>query len=122
MGIANEETVTRSTEERFNFNADTRRCGDARREGQGNGYQQERDDRTDSQRTSIFSLGKSITGGMLRQLIADYRDQLAAKKEEIRKHYEEINQLNEEAEKIESRIQEFELLKSQLEKDSEQLE
>ncbi|MBG1268262.1 hypothetical protein [Nostoc sp. WHI] len=57
---------------------------------------------------------------MLRQLISDYRDQLAAKKEEIQKHYDEIRQLNGEAEKIESRIQEFESLQIQLEKQSEQ--
>nr|WP_230968094.1 hypothetical protein [Nostoc sp. WHI] len=120
MGTTNEKAATRSEEKGSNANTDTRRRGNAERESQGNGYQQERDDRTYSERTSILSLGISITGGMLRQLISDYRDQLAAKKEEIQKHYDEIRQLNGEAEKIESRIQEFESLQIQLEKQSEQ--
>nr|WP_265578959.1 hypothetical protein [Nostoc sp. LEGE 06077] len=122
MGIANEETATRSTQERLDVNTDTRRGRDVRREGQSDGHQQERDDRTNSKRASILSPGISITGGMLRQLIGDYRDQLASKKEEIKKLYEEIHQLDAEAEKIESRIQEFESLQSQLENDSEHLE
>jgi hypothetical protein len=122
MGIANEETATWSTQERFDVNSDTRGSRDAGRKSQGYGHQQKRDDRAYSERASIFSPGISITGGMLRQLIGDYRDQLAAKKEQIKKLYEQVQQLSGETEKIESRIQEFESLQFQLEQQPEQTE
>lgn len=71
-------------------------------------------------RESILTLGVSLTGGMLGQLIGDYRDQLAAKEEEIKNLDNEIQRLNSEAQKIKSRIQEFESLQSQLEKQSKE--
>ncbi|WGV25679.1 hypothetical protein QI031_28830 [Halotia branconii CENA392] len=122
MGTINEKAATRAKEKGSNFDTYSGGSRDARREGEGYGTEQKRDDRTHSERASVLTLGKSITGGMLRQLIADYRDQLAAKKEEINKLENQIRQANDEAEKLQSRIQEFEALQSQLEQQIEENE
>nr|WP_263986529.1 hypothetical protein [Dendronalium phyllosphericum] len=115
MGTIDEKTATRSEKKGSNFDAYSGGSRNARRESESSGNKQKRDDRTHSERASVLAPGASVTGGMLRQLIADYRDQLAAKKEELRKLEEEIQRTNDEAEKIQSRIQEFESLQIQLE-------
>jgi hypothetical protein len=109
MGIKHEEADARAKEKGRNTDSDSRRCADVGRKSEGNGSQQKRADRTNCQESSIFTTGSTITGGMLRHLNDEYRQQLANKKHERQLIDAEIL-------RIESRIQEFEALESELEK------
>jgi hypothetical protein len=129
MGITNEEANAWRKEEKYYVCADTGGEGNARSQGENARHQQERIDRAYSARSSIVFPGISIAGGMLRQLISDYRDQMATKVNEIHRIDEERRRLdtekqrlNEDKEKLEFRIKEFEALQNQLELESEQLE
>jgi len=63
----------------------------------------DRDNRSSRQPTEHVTCRERITGGMLRQLINEYRDQVAIKKEEI--------------ERLESRVHELEELEKDLVED-----
>ncbi len=95
---------------------------DARYEGEISRNQSERTYRANSTQSSIFSSGASDDGGILRQLIRDYRDQVATRRDQVAVKKAEIKRLEDEAEKLEFRIQEFETLQHQLEQESEQIE
>ncbi|BAZ66284.1 hypothetical protein NIES4106_10340 [Fischerella sp. NIES-4106] len=121
MGIkTDEKTTARSKEEGCDGDANSRRGGDAGHKGESSEDQQKRVDRANSTKPSIFDTGTSITGGMLRQLISDYRDQVAAKKNEAHRLKDEIQRINDETEKLEARIKEFEALEQELEKQLEE--
>lgn len=129
MGITNEEANAWRKEEKYYVCADTGGEGNARSQSEIARHQQERIDRAYSARSSIVIPGISIAGGMLRQLISDYRDQMATKINEIHRIDEEKQRLDtekqrltEDKEKLEFRIKEFEALQNQLEQESEQLE
>jgi hypothetical protein len=114
MGIKHEEADARAKEKGRNNDTDSRRGADVGRESEGDGSQQERTDRTNCQKSSIFTAGSTITGGMLRQLNSEYRQQLANKKHER-------DLVDAEILRIESRIQEFEALEAELEKSIENM-
>lgn len=116
MGITNEETVARGEEKERNVHPDTRGYADARGESESYRYQQERINRANSTQSNFIFSGSAITGGMLRQLIKDYRDQLAAKKHQFEFLQELIQNTESEAQRLEERIQEFEILQEELEK------
>ncbi|WP_445630425.1 hypothetical protein [Nostoc sp. DSM 114167] len=120
MGIKNEETVARGEEKERHVHTDTRGHADAGRESESYWYQQERVNRADSSQSSLFSPGSTITGGMLGQLIKDYKDQLASKKHQIQFLQNLIQNAEGEALRLEERIQEFEALQEELEKQLQQ--
>lgn len=129
MGITNEEANAWRQEGKYYVCADTGGEKAVRSQSPVSGHQQERVDRANSKESSIIIPGISITGGMLRQLISDYRDQMAAKINEIRRIDEEKQRLDaekqrltEDKEKLGDRIREFEALQQELEKQSEQNE
>ena len=107
MGINGEKIFTRTKEEECNAYSDTGWSNSFGRESKIDGLQQERDDREDRSGSDFYRFGQAITGGMLRQLIEEYKDQLAAKKDTI-------NRLASEAERLKTRIKEFESLEEQL--------
>lgn len=107
MGIKNEKVLTRSTQEKCNAHSDPGRSRSVGRESEINGMQQKRNDRKNCSRPDFFGFGQTITGGMLRQLIEEYKDQLATKKDAI-------NRLSSEIERLKVRIEEFESLEEQL--------
>jgi len=114
MGItANEKTNTWSEEAKPEPDIVTRGSGVVRGESQHVGNQQERDDRTSSTRSSIFSAGTGITGGMLDHLIDEYLDQMAAKEDEIKRLGDEIKRLA-------ARVKEFKSLREELKKQFEE--
>lgn len=124
MGITNGEKVdTRREEEERHVHPDTGGNRTTGNQGEISWHQQKRANRTDSKEPSIFGSGSSVTGGMLRQLISDYRDQKAAKQNEIRRIEEEKqrldeqkNRLEDEAKKLQARIEEFESLQKDLDR------
>ena len=107
MGINNEEIFARAEEKKCNVHPDTRWGGSSRRESEINGVQQKRNDREDCSRSDIFRFGQRIAGGMLRQLIEEYKDQVATKKDAIERLASEIERLT-------TRIEEFESLEKQI--------
>jgi hypothetical protein len=64
------------------------------------GDKSERIDRADGAESNFFSARRSATGGILSQLIEEYRDQVAVKRQEI--------------DRLEARISEFEGLQNEL--------
>jgi chromosome segregation ATPase len=113
MGTTNEKADARTEEEKLELNIVPRRSGIARSEGENAGNQQERDHRANSTRSSIFSPGTAVTGGMLDHLIDEYRDQMATKESELERLKDEIKRLA-------ARIKEFEALRQELKKQSEE--
>ncbi|MGI8502056.1 MAG: hypothetical protein ACR2LR_13095 [Hassallia sp.] len=111
----NAETPTRTEEKGLNVDVDTRWCRDAGNQSENIGNQQERTYRAYSSKSSISSSGASDDGGMVCQLIDDYRDQVAARKAEIKR-------LEDEVKKLEFRIDEFEILKHELNQEPLQVE
>jgi chromosome segregation ATPase len=112
MGTTNEEAIARSTQAKSQPVSVTGSGSSARGESQVAGDKQERDYRTHSSESSIFSTGTTVTGGMLDHLIDEYCDQVAAKKDEARR-------INDEVKRLESRIQEFKALREELKKQTE---
>lgn len=119
-GKEDKDSGTRAEEERLYAYAHAGRGGNVGCQSQGSGNQQKRIDRENSQKPSIFSFRISDIGGMLRQLISDYRDQVAKKKHQIQRIEEEKQRLNDETQQLEARIQEFEALQEDLEKQLEE--
>ncbi|BBD64486.1 hypothetical protein NIES4072_18520 [Nostoc commune NIES-4072] len=110
MGTTKDEKTTSRREEAEVKPLDiARRNGITGREGQNLRNQQERDHRASSQKSSIFSSGTAVTGGMLDHLIDEYCSQVAIKQEEIER-------LNNEVSRLETRVQEFKALRAELQK------
>ncbi|MEA5622510.1 hypothetical protein VB740_05995 [Nostoc sp. UHCC 0251] len=122
MGITNEEAVARGEEKERHVYTDARRYADAGRESESDWHQQERINRANSSEPSLFGSRPTITGGMLGQLIKDYRDQLASKKHQVQFLQNLIQNAESEANRLEERIQEFETLQEELEKQLQQNE
>jgi len=76
-------------------------------QSQSAGSQPQRVNRTHCQRASYLRLGSETDGGVVKDLIDEYRDQVAIKKATIKSLELEIDQ-------IESRIQQFETIQVQL--------
>ena len=89
----NAETLTRTEEKGFNVDLNPGRGGDVGSQSESVGNQQERTYRAHSPKSSIFSSGTSDDGGMVCQLIDDYRDQVAARKAEIKRLEDEVKKL-----------------------------
>lgn len=117
MGITNAETNPRGTEEKRDVYADTGRDEDVGGESQTSRHQQKRVNRANRSKQSLFRSTETITGGMLTQLIEDYRAQLASKKNEIQFLQTLIQNSENEALRLEARIQEFESLQEELEEE-----
>ena len=123
MGITNgEEVIARREEEECYVHTDARGNRTAGSQGEYPWHKQKRANRADSEKPSLLGLEPSIAGGMLCQLIGDYRDQKAAREKEISRIKEEKKRLEEEEKRIETeveklqvRIEEFEVLQQGLE-------
>jgi uncharacterized coiled-coil protein SlyX len=115
VDITNEKTIARSTQAQIKPVDIPRGNGVVRGEGENVGGQQERDARTDSSQSSIFSPGTAIPGGMLDHVIDEYVDQVGKKREEI-------SRMEDEVKRLENRIQEFKALRDEVKKQSEKLE
>lgn len=92
--------------ERRDSNAYSRRRGNARCQGEPARNQPQRVDRTYRQGSSYLRIGSEADGGVIENLIGEYRDQVAIKRAAIRTLELEIEQL-------ESRIQNFEAVQAQ---------
>ncbi|AKG21283.1 hypothetical protein [Calothrix sp. 336/3] len=114
MGITNEEAATRTEEERPNSINHSRRFRPTGCQGESYGDKQERVSRENCTGQSIFSIGTAVSGGMLRQLIKDYRGQVARKKNELQRLNEETRRITNDLEALEERIREFEVLEIEL--------
>ena len=107
MGINNEKINARTKEKECNAYSDPGWGDSIGRESENNGMQQERNGGKNRSRSNFYRFGQTITGGMLRQLIEEYKDQLATKEDSI-------NRLLSEVQRLKTRIEEFESLEEQL--------
>ncbi|BAZ27998.1 hypothetical protein NIES4074_04280 [Cylindrospermum sp. NIES-4074] len=113
MGAINEKAVAWSEKAQLESVNISRGDGIARREGENAGNQQERDDRAYSKKSSLFSPGAAITGGILDHLIKEYYDQVASKEDEIQRISDEIK-------KLKTKIEEFKVLREEFHKQPEE--
>jgi hypothetical protein len=101
MGNINGKKIhTRTTQAEYNADANSAGSGTTGNKGKDPGNQQERVCRENSQESSFGKSGRTVTGGMLCQLIEEWEQQLAIKKLEI--------------DQLESRINEFRALQEEL--------
>jgi hypothetical protein len=107
MSVVNEEVFARSAETSGEVECDTGCDRDARRESGYIGNQQERVSRAHGSRPCFIGDRSPVTGGILRQLIDEYTNQLAYENEQKK-------QIEEKIERIGSRIQEFNILLEEL--------
>ncbi|WP_334932375.1 hypothetical protein [Nostoc sp.] len=115
--IDNEKADAWAEKERPDLNADTRRSGETGCKGQSSWTQQERINRTDSQRPSIFSsTGTTTAGGMIDHLIEDYSGQVALKQQEIQRLSDDINRYSDEVKRLSFRIEELKSLREDIQK------
>jgi hypothetical protein len=105
-GKKDEDSSPRTEEEGFYSHTHAGRGGDAGRQSEISWHQQERIDRANCSQSTLLSTREAVTGKMLRQLIGEYREQVAIKKNEIQH--------------LEARIQEFEALEKELEGETEE--
>lgn len=105
----NEEAVTWTEKAEPKSVSLSRGRGVAGGESEFIGNQQKRDSRANSSQPSIFSTGTAITGGVLDNLIDEYCDQVELKENEIQR-------LNDEVSRLKSRVQEFRVLRGELQK------
>ena len=115
MDITDEKAVARSAQDQPKPVDIARRDEVARRKGENAWGQQERDAGTDSSKSSIFSTGTTVTGGMLDHLIDEYVDQVEGKRQEIIRIEIEVK-------KLENRVEEFKALREDLNKQSQDTE
>lgn len=105
MGRINGKTDnTRSEEERLYSDSHSRGCRDAGLQGADSRDKPERINRTYGAESNFFRSGGTAAGGILSQLIDEYRDQVAAKKLEL--------------DRLEARINQFEALLEELQQRS----
>jgi hypothetical protein len=110
MGTTKDEkAVTRTEETKFESVSLSRGRRVARGESKSIRNQQKRDNRAYRPQSSIFSSGTTVTGGVLDNLIDEYCDQVELKENEIQRLSDEVNRLK-------SRVQEFKLLRDELQK------
>lgn len=119
-GRKNEKAAARAEEERSNVDLDSRRSGEIGGQSKSSWTKQERIDRTDSQGSSVFAAGTTITGGMLDHLIEEYGDQVALQQQQIQRLNEDITHRYNEIKRLESRIQEFKMLRDEFQKQFEE--
>ena len=105
-GTKSENRRSWDEKERCYSNPHTRRRRDARHQGQPVGNQPQRVDRTHCQGASYLGRGSETNGGVVDNLIEEYRSQVAIKKATIKTLELEIEQ-------IESRIHQFEAIQAQ---------
>lgn len=105
MHTTNEKIFARSEKGESELKHHAGCSGNAGCESGSNGNQQERTDRADSPRSDFIGDGNPVTGGILRQLIEESKNQVAAKKTEISQ--------------LESKIQDFNALLERLETNKE---
>lgn len=103
--IDGKKSIARSEEEGCDSHAYSRRGGHAGLQSQTTRNKPQRTDRADSEESNFFGTGRAATGGILSQLISEYRDQVAIKKQEI--------------DRLEGRIDEFEALLDELQQRAE---
>ena len=115
MHTTNEKILARSAERKSELEHNSRRGADAGHESGSLGDKQERANRKNSERQDFLGDGCSISGGIIRQLIKDYVDQLAYKQDESKRIEEEKKRVDEEIVQLSSRIKEFKSLLEQLE-------
>ena len=108
MGTINEKVDSWTEKAKREFHNDSRWDKNARRESGDSGNQQERVGGTDSSQQDFIRCGGAVTGGILRQLIDEYTNQVAHRNEQKKQLEAEIVQLA-------SRIQEFNSLLEELE-------
>lgn len=108
-GTENQSGSTRHEEKRLHGFIDPRRSGNARYNGSVDEHQPERIDRKDRSQTNFNNKpGSSPDGGVVAQLIDEYRDQVELKKSTIKS-------LEIEIEGLDSRIQQLQLIQQQIE-------
>ena len=105
----NEEAVTWTEKAEPESVGLSRGCGVAGGESEFIGNQQKRDNRAYRSESSIFGSGTAVTGGVLDNLIEEYCDQVQLKENEIQRLNDEVNRLK-------SRVQEFRVLRGELQK------
>ncbi|BAY21697.1 hypothetical protein NIES2100_14540 [Calothrix sp. NIES-2100] len=106
-GTQNQDGSSRHEEKRRNSNTHSGRGGTIGFKSEYSGHQSERADRTNSTGTSHFNFRSGTDGGVVDQLIDEYREQVELKKCAIKNLQVEIKQL-------EDRIQDFEQVREQL--------
>lgn len=110
------ENNTRSIwteQERFYDYANARGGRDTGQQSESTRNQSQRVNRAHSTNSLTVSVGKTLTGGTVGQLIGDYRDQVASKQSLIQQTQDEIDYLQ-------SRIEQFEELVKTLEEPTEE--
>ncbi len=113
MGIQDEKTIARAEEAKAEFDNISGRYAVVGNKSANVGNQQERDNRASGSQSSIFTTGTSVTGGMLDHLIAEYSDQMVVKENEIQHLTDEIKRLG-------ARVKEFQALREELNKQTEE--
>lgn len=111
-GTKNKDSCPRDEEKRRNSNSYSRRSRTTRFKSPNIRYQSKRANRTDCTGASNISFRDRANGGVVDQLIDEYRDQVDLKKCAIRKLEVEIEQL-------ESRINDFEQIRISLNQTSQ---
>jgi hypothetical protein len=108
MVTMNEKVDSRSAQEKRELFYDSRRDRETRSESTCFGNQQERTDRENSPRSDFSGNGYGITGKIIRQLINDYANQVAQKREQKKQVEEEIVQLDSKIEELNSLLEQIE--------------
>ncbi|BAY86000.1 hypothetical protein NIES267_55060 [Calothrix parasitica NIES-267] len=108
MGTMNAKVDSRPKQEKYDADAHPGREENAGSKSESSRGEYERIGGTDSSGRLLFGDGCAITGGIIRQLIDEYKNQVANKNEQKSQIEAEIVQLN-------SRIQEFNSLLEELE-------
>ncbi|WP_265338673.1 MULTISPECIES: hypothetical protein [unclassified Nodularia (in: cyanobacteria)] len=107
MGRINgQKSDSRTEEGKYNLDANSRGRGATGSQGQDSGNQQERVYRTNSQEFNFRKSGRTVTGGMLCQLIEEWEQQLAVKKLEVERLESRINEFRALQEELDQKIQE----------------
>ena len=113
-GSQDQKRSSRTNKKGFYAYTYSRRSRNVRCQSKSFRNQPERAYRISCTQSSIFSPRTANDGGIIRQLIKDYRDQVASARNQVIAKKAEIKNLEEEAGKLEFRIQEFEILEKQL--------
>ncbi len=95
MGSSNEKVVAWTKQEGRDGDSHSRWHCRIGQESEFNEYQPERADRADSTGSIIYRYGNTNTGGVISQLIGEYREQLALKQQEIEQIQTKLEELEE---------------------------
>lgn len=98
----NQDGGSRSEEKGRYRNIDSGGSRDVGHQGAEVGYQSQRADRTDGEEPGFVGARETVAGGMVSQLIDEFRDQVAARKNDIERFESEVQHLESKIKQLET--------------------